>query len=115
MPRQSPRVFVEAVDIVSGVGPARARAAGRGASEFNDIHRIVTNLGVFDVNGPDDTVQLLSVHPGVTVSEVQEASGFEIHLPASVPETRAPRVDELVLIREMLDPKGLRFKEVPND
>jgi acyl CoA:acetate/3-ketoacid CoA transferase beta subunit len=115
VPRQSPRVFVEAVDIVSGVGPARARAAGRGASEFNDIHRIVTNLGVFDVNGPDDTVQLLSVHPGVTVSEVQEASGFEIHLPASVPETRAPRVDELVLIREMLDPKGLRFKEVPND
>ena len=116
MPRHSPRVFVEAVDIVSGVGPSRAEAAGPAASRFNDIHRIVSNLGVLDVNGPERTLRLLSVRPGVTVDEVRAASGCEIHVDGAdsdVPETRLPTTEELIIIREVLDPKGLRFKEVP--
>lgn len=113
VPRHSPRVFVERVDVVSGVGPARAREAGPAAARFNDIHRIVSNLGVFDVRGPGDTLRLLSVHPGVTVDEVLEASGCAIHVDADAATTREPTLEELVLIREVLDPKGLRFKEVP--
>ncbi|MDO9456276.1 CoA-transferase subunit beta [Nocardioides sp.] len=113
VPKHSPRVFVEAVDIVSGVGPKRAAEAGPAASRFNDIHRIVTNLAVLDVNGPDRTVRLLSVHPGVTVAEVQDATGFDLGDVTAVPETRGPTTEELVLIGEVLDPKGYRFKEVP--
>ena len=113
VPKHSARVFVEQVDIVSGVGPRRAKEAGVAASRFNDIHRIVTNLAVLDVNGPDDTVRLLSVHPGVTVEEVVEATGFTLDVPADVPTTREPTYEELVIIREMLDPKGMRFREVP--
>lgn len=112
VPRHSPRVFVEQVDVVSGVGPKRAREAR--AEKYNDIHRIVTNLAVLDVKGADDTVRLVSVHPGVTVEEVQAATGFELALPeGEVPTTREPSEAELVIIREVLDPKGLRFKEVP--
>lgn len=114
VPKHSPRVFVEQVDIVSGVGPKRAKEAGPAAARFNDIHRIVSNLGVFDVNGPDDTVRLLSVHPGVTVQEVVEATGFALDITGEVPTTREPTLEELVVIREVLDPKGLRFKEVPD-
>lgn len=113
VPKHSNRVFVENVDIVSGVGPARAKAAGPGASKYNDIHRIVTNLGVFDVKGADDTVRLLSVHPDVTVEEVIGATGFALEIPAEVPTTREPSTEELLIIREVLDPKGLRFREVP--
>jgi acyl CoA:acetate/3-ketoacid CoA transferase beta subunit len=112
VPRHSPRVFVERVDVVSGVGPRRACEAGPAVARFNDIHRIVTNLAVLDVRGPDDTVRLLSVHPGVTVEEVQGATGFDLAAPADVPETRLPTTEELVIIREMLDPKQLRHKEV---
>ena len=115
VPKHSPRVFVERVDIVSGVGPKLAREAGPAAARFNDIHRVVSNLAVFDVRGSDDTLRLLSVHPGVSVAEVREATGFEIAVDGDVPETRVPTTEELVLIREVLDPKGLRFKEVPND
>ena len=99
--------------MVSGVGPRRAREAGPAAARFNDIHRIVTNLAVLDVGGPDDTVRLLSVHPGVTVEEVQEATGFDLAAPDDVPETRLPTIEELVIIREVLDPRELRNKEVP--
>ena len=114
VPRHSPRVFVEQVDVVSGVGPARAREAG--ADRFHDLHRIVTDLAVLDVGGPGDTVRLRSVHPGVTVDDVRVATGFELAVPDGiaddVPTTREPRMDELVLIREVLDPRGLRDREV---
>lgn len=113
VPRHGPRVFVERVDMVSGVGPKRAKESGPAASRFNDIHRIVTNLAVLDLEGPDDTLRLVSVHPGVTVDDVQDASGCEIAVTGDVPETRTPGPDELVLIREVLDPKGLRNTEVP--
>ncbi len=113
VPRHSPRVFVEAVDIVSGVGPKRAAAAGPAAARFNDIHRVVTDLAVLDVDD-SDTLRLRSVHPGVTVDDVQEATGFDLGVEGEVATTRAPTTEELVLIREVLDPKGIRFKEVPD-
>lgn len=113
VPKQSPRVFVETVDVVTGVGPARAQGAGAAATKFHDIHRIVTNLAVYDVGGPDGTVRLLSVHPGVTVEDVQAASGFPVYVEGEVATTREPGPGELMLIREVLDPKGLRHKEVP--
>jgi acyl CoA:acetate/3-ketoacid CoA transferase beta subunit len=116
VPKHSPRVFVEQVDVVSGVGPKRARAAGAAASRFNDIHRIVSDLAVLDVRGPDDTLRLLSVHPGVTLDEVREASGCDLHVDGDgpPPETRLPTAEELVLVNEVLDPRGMRFKEVPD-
>ncbi|MGN6781782.1 MAG: CoA-transferase subunit beta [Marmoricola sp.] len=113
VPKQSPRVFVETVDVVTGVGPARAREAGAAAAKFHDVHRIVTNLAVYDVGGPDGTVRLLSVHPGVTVEDVQAASGFPVYVEGEVATTREPGPGELMLIREVLDPKGLRHREVP--
>jgi acyl CoA:acetate/3-ketoacid CoA transferase beta subunit len=116
VPKHSPRVFVEQVDVVSGVGPKRARAAGKAASRYNDIHRIVSDLAVLDVRGPDDTLRLLSVHPGVTLDEVRQATGCDLHVDGDgpVPETRLPTTEELVLVTEVLDPKGMRFKEVPD-
>jgi acyl CoA:acetate/3-ketoacid CoA transferase beta subunit len=113
VPRHSRRVFVEAVDVVSGVGPRRAAEAGPAAARFNDIHRIVTNLAVLDLEGPDRTVRVRSIHPGVTAAEVQEATGFDLGDLSDVPETREPTTEELVVVTEVLDPNGVRFKEVP--
>jgi acyl CoA:acetate/3-ketoacid CoA transferase beta subunit len=114
VPKHTPRVFVERVDVVSGVGPKRARAAGPAASRYNDIHRIVSNLAVFDVRGEGDTVRLLSVHPGVSVDEVVAATGFALAVDGDVAETRAPSETELMIIRNVLDPKSLRDREVPS-
>ncbi len=113
VPRHGPRVFVEAVDMVCGVGAARAKQAGPASERFHDLHRVVTNLAVLDLGGHDGTLRLRSAHPGVSVEDVLEASGCEIAVEGDVAETRTPGADELVLIREMLDPKGLRYREVP--
>jgi acyl CoA:acetate/3-ketoacid CoA transferase beta subunit len=112
IPNHSPKVFVEKVDVVSGVGYDRAAALGPTASRFHEIRRVVTNLGVLDFGGPDHAMRLISVHRGVSVDDIIEASGFELVIDDVVPETRAPSDEELQIMRETLDPNGAASKEV---
>lgn len=112
IPAHTPRVFVEAVDMVSGVGYDRV-AGARAAARFHDVRVVVTNLGVLDFAGPGHAMRLRSVHPGVTLDEVRAATGFELALSDDLGETRAPGAEELELIRGRLDPDGLRDKELP--
>ncbi|MFG2194051.1 CoA-transferase subunit beta [Streptomyces sp. NPDC048639] len=113
VPRHSRRVFVDRVDLVCGVGNDRAAAGGPSATRFHDLRRVVTDLAVLDFAAPDGTLRIRSVHPGVTVGQVQEATGFPLEAPeGGVPTTREPTADELRLIREVIDPGGVRDGEV---
>jgi acyl CoA:acetate/3-ketoacid CoA transferase beta subunit len=113
VPNHGPKVFVEAVDTVTGIGWDRAAALGDGA-RFVEIRRVVSNLGVFDFDTADQSMRLRSVHPGVTVDEVVGATAFTLTVPSDVPESRLPTADELELIREVIDPEGAREREVPD-
>jgi len=106
------RVFVEAVDIVSGVGYDRAATLGTGA-RYHEIRRVVTNLGVFDFETPDHRMRVRSLHPGVTVDDVVAATGFELAIPDDVPTSRLPTAEEIRLVTEVIDPQGARLREVP--
>lgn len=110
--QHSTRVFVEQVDVVTGVGYDRATAAGAAATRHHALRHVVTNLAVLDFATPDHRMRLRSVHPGVTVDEVVAATGFALAVPDDVATTRLPTDDELRLI-EALDPDETRFGEVP--
>jgi acyl CoA:acetate/3-ketoacid CoA transferase beta subunit len=112
VPNHSAKVFVEKVDVVTGIGYDRAAALGPRASRFHEIRRVVSNLGVFDFDTPDHRMRLASVHAGVSVDEVVEQSGFELVIPDSVPQTRAPSDAELRLLRELIDPEDFGGREV---
>jgi len=112
IPNHSSRVFVEQVDVVSGVGYDRAAKLGD-AARFHEIVRVVTNLAVLDFETADHRMRLRSVHPGVTVDEVKAATGFELVVDDDTPETRTPTADEIELIYEVIDPNGTRHEEVP--
>jgi acyl CoA:acetate/3-ketoacid CoA transferase beta subunit len=107
----SSRVFCESVDIVSGIGWDKVDESNP-AFRFFNVFQVVTNLGVFDFGGPQHQMRAVSLHPGVTAAEVAENTSFEVHGLAEAPETRPPDDDELQLIREVIDPKSLRDKEV---
>ncbi|WP_444852184.1 CoA-transferase subunit beta [Streptomyces sp. NPDC000229] len=109
IPRHSPRVLVERVDMVCGVGHDRVPP---GAARYHRVPRVVSDLGVFDFATPDRSMRLASLHPGVTVEQVVAATGFALTAPDDVPYTREPTADELTLIREVLDPHGTRDREV---
>ncbi|MFI1352133.1 CoA-transferase subunit beta [Streptomyces sp. NPDC020898] len=111
VPKHSRRVFVEKVDMVCGVGYDRA-AELPGTARFHRIPRVVTDLGVFDFATPDHSMRPASLHPGVSLDEVREATGFTLTIADDVPPTREPTPEELRLIREVIDPAGARAREV---
>ena len=117
VPNHSTRSFVQTVDVVSGPGYDRVAPLSAAIRTDHEVRRVVSNLAVMDFEAPDaDTgepprMRLRSVHPGVTVEEVVEATGFELVVPDEVPESRPPADIELHLIREVLDPRGLRKAE----
>jgi acyl CoA:acetate/3-ketoacid CoA transferase beta subunit len=105
----SPRVFVEAVDFVSGIGTNRADGA-----VFHDLRVIVTDLAVLDLRGPDGTLRIVSTHPGVSVDDVREATGFPLAVADPVATSPTPTAEQQALI-DHFDPRGLRFREVPRE
>ena len=112
IPNHSTRVFVPAVDVVSGIGYDRAAELGDGA-RFHHLGGVVTNLAMLDFDTPDHRLRLRSVHPGVTVDDVVGATGFELVVDSNVPESRPPDDDELRWLREVIDPNGVGEQEVP--
>ena len=68
------------------------------AFRFVNVHRVVTNLGVFDFNGPDHQMRAVSLHPGVEADQVAENTSFEVHGLNTVDTTRLPTGDEQKLI-----------------
>ena len=107
----SKRVFCDTVDIVSGVGWDKVDPSNP-AYRFLNVYRVVSNLGVFDFGGPDHQMRAVSLHPGVEPGQVAENTSFDVHGLESATTSREPTDDELTLIREAIDPKSLRDKEV---
>ena len=107
-----PRTFVERLDFRSGMGwgdggDHRERLGLPGGPQL-----CVTNLCVFDFEPVSKRMRLRSVHPGVAVEQVVEATGFEVVLPeGDVPETPPPGDEELRLLREEVDPTSARLRE----
>lgn len=104
------RTFVEALDFRSGLGwgdgpDSRAELGLGGGPEL-----CVTNLAVMDFHPQSRRMRLRSVHPGVSVEQVQAATGFELIVADQVSETAPPTEREVRLIRE-LDPTGARKRE----
>jgi acyl CoA:acetate/3-ketoacid CoA transferase beta subunit len=113
VPRHATRVFTPKVDMVSGVGYDSAVKAGPAATRYQQLQRVVSNLASFDWDPGSHRLRLLSVHPGVSVDEVIQATGFDLVIPDDVPATREPTAEELHLIRDVIDPHGARYREVP--
>jgi len=108
VPNHSTKVFVAGeVDMVGSAGYNPARLARGWRLEDVDIRLIVTNLCVMDFGGPGRQVRVRTVHPGVTVAQVQEATGFPLHVPGDVTTTAAPTAAQLALLAR-LDPHGQR-------
>jgi len=67
-----------------------------------------------DFHPESRAMRLKSLHPGVTIEAVQQATGFEVLLPAGdVPVTDQPTGEELRILREEVDPTSMRLREFP--
>ena len=62
----------------------------------------ITNRCLFSFDRNRRSLTLQSVHPGHSIDEVAEHTGFDYDVPASVPETSAPDAATLKNMREVV-------------
>lgn len=117
VPNHSRRAFVEGeVDMVCSAGYNPARYPDGKVGKYVDLRKIVTNLCVMDFGGDDNAIRVTSLHPGVSLEEVRDNTGFELQVVDGLGETPAPTSEQLDLIAK-LDPHNLRasvFKDNPS-
>jgi glutaconate CoA-transferase subunit B len=82
--RQSPRSFVPELDFRSSVG-ARDQA-------------VITDLGMLRMR---EELVLEALHPGVTLEQAREATGWDLHVAGDLGTTDPPTTDELAALREL--------------
>ena len=87
-------------------GKSRAALGLRGGGP----HRVITDMAVLGFDPETREAMLLSVHPGSSAQQVQENTGFPLRMPATVPETPLPTPEELRLLREEIDPRGVYLR-----
>jgi glutaconate CoA-transferase subunit B len=95
----SRRTLVPKVDFVSAPGGSEANVFRPGGPIA-----LVTNRCLFDFDRARRRFRLASVHPGHSVEEVLENTGFDFDRPAEVPVTQAPSVETLKLMRSTVAP-----------
>jgi len=95
----SRRVLVPKVDFISAPGGSPDNVVRPGGPIA-----LVTNRCLFEFDRAQPRFRLASVHPGHSVEEVVENTGFAFHRPAQVPLTPAPSADTLRLMRTVVAP-----------
>ncbi|MDH5339266.1 MAG: ketoacid CoA transferase [Rubrivivax sp.] len=108
VPSHNKRVFVEGeCDVVCTIGYNPARLPRGYRLDDIDLRLVITDLGVLDFGGPDHQLRLVSLHPGISAEQVQDNTGFALHIPDAVPTTPAPTAAQLAIIAA-LDPHNQR-------
>jgi glutaconate CoA-transferase subunit B len=101
------RRFVDKVQYITSPGygdggdwRARHGLSGGGPS------RVITSMGVFSFDQETHEMVLTSNHPGVSVEQIQNETGWPVKISSEIHETTAPSRDELGAVRKY-DPKGI--------
>jgi glutaconate CoA-transferase subunit B len=94
----SRRTLVPRVDFISAPGVSEKNVYRPGGPIA-----LITNRCLFSF--ADGRFTLASVHPGHTIEEVIEHTGFEFERPETVPVTPAPTAETLKLMREVVAPQ----------
>lgn len=101
------RTFVPRVDFVTSPGYLEGPESYRAAGLTGGPRLCVTPIAVMDFDPSTLRMRLKSVHPWSTAGEVAKNTGFDLGGIDTVPATEPPTEEELVLLREKVDPKGL--------
>lgn len=111
LPRHSPRSTVSDVDFVSA-----ARSLHHDTERVRHGYRsgpttLLTNLGMFEYDANLGELMLTHMHPGVALQDVERATGWRLRYADRLATTPVPSAEELRIIREELDPLGVRRLE----
>jgi glutaconate CoA-transferase, subunit B len=102
MLRQSARTFVPQLDFRTtvgfGDGAGSREAAGFGGA---GVTAVVTDLGVLEPDPETCELTLVSLHPGVSVEDARQATGWELRVADGVETGDPPTAEELQVLRSL--------------
>jgi glutaconate CoA-transferase subunit B len=105
------RRLIEKVDFITSPGFLRG---GRSREEQGlvggGVEKVITNLGILGFDPQTREMQLVAIHPGVSVKDVQEKTGFALKVSDKLQETTPPSEEELKLLRA-IDPERRWLKQ----
>jgi glutaconate CoA-transferase subunit B len=100
MLRHSTRTFVEEVDFITSVGFGR-KGEGREGHRGSGPQVVITDLGVLEPDAGTLELELVAMHPGVDLSQVQEATGWDLRIAPDLAITKPPTPEELAILRDL--------------
>ena len=109
--RHSPLALVESVDVSSAARGLLTDEERLAAQLRPGVVKVVTNLCIFELDLVSRELQLVSLHPGVEIADVERETGFEVVRSPSLARTQPPSSAELELIGSEIDPLGIRHLE----
>lgn len=111
MDRHNPRRFVEKCDFITSpgylTGPGAREDAG--LSPNTGPSKVITDLGLFDFHPETKRMRLIATHPGITIEQIQENTGFKLELSDDIKSTAPPTFEDLRILHEVIDPTGRIF------
>lgn len=103
---QSKRSFPQRVDFITSPGFVDGPEARRNLGlPGGGPQMVITNLGCYEFS--DGEMMLTSLHPGSTVEQVRENTGWDLRISSQLTTTDIPSEEELRIIRADLDPSHL--------
>ena len=104
------RRFPEKVDFRTSAGflSGRAEREATGVRGGGPLV-VVTNLGLLEPDAGGELI-LTALHPGCTVEQVKDNTGWDIKIAPSLKVTAPVMQSELELLRNELDPEGIYLK-----
>jgi hypothetical protein len=109
--RHSPERFVESVQFCTASRGILRDDERRQAGLQPGTVRLISNLGIFELDHSHRKFRLVSIHPGVALEEIRRQTGGDFLIADPLPVTPAPTTEELRLIRREIDPFGIRQLE----
>ena len=109
--RHSPERFIKAVEFCTASRGLLTDQERTNARLQPGKVRLISDLGMFELDAEQKRFRLASVHPGVSLETIKAQTGGDFLIAEPLPQTEAPSQDDLRLIREEVDPFGIRQLE----
>ena len=99
---QSKRACVDRLDFITSMGHGRTGVERRAMGiKTKGPTRLITDMAIYAPDPETCEMSVVSIHPGISRSQIEDSLGWPVRYAAEVVETPCPTHDELEVLRDI--------------